>query len=1149
MEEISIVETTEVEQFLSAINSGSVQCSVVSDSELFFLAGHPSPLYYNFDTHETKEFSRISSAPSTCIDVAKSGELIAVGHSDGSVSFWSKTGKFSLLAKHQKLHNDPIVDIKFDNNGNVLYVGDESGLVTGLCVREALGFVNIKEVPVYQSNDKISNLIISQSNENDFQVGFIVFDNYYILFNPNLEGNFNFKESNKFEEKIKLELYPYDKLYSLTIIHGSKIEIKQITKNCNTLSILEETDTGCGDIILLIHLSKSLIFYFTTDGYACLINSYGKILLQNNTQKLHEFGIQNLHLYNNKIIFTSNIVGIISFLPWDQMIKKIADDGNYIQSLNYLAEIYLGLNDCFLSIPSNLSIRNKKILILAKQIYNEFFIKVINNKDTIFENIENIIYSVISMRLCKFFIKDIYQIFEDNSCSDIFFESLFKSTGKDFIKFCYDEFFDKFIDYYKQQNKIEEVENILLGYNYPRNVSSRIFPIVIKHDLFRLIFLLCPKEASNYILLCQIYFEKGKLLNFIQEIFNNVKQDIVSFEKKAIFIWLMIPDNKGIFQRLKYFFSKDSTFCFEFLKEIKEYLPIKFSEKDKLTIENVFEAILQILEDESYDIAKPYLDLFLPIFSNLKYSNIQIYSIQHLCTWIFTSNTPTSIRESVLKILIQKYPNIFSKNCLIQLCEKEGFIDFILDYYLPQKSYDKIISAMLTYEGYRATIFDFIEERINIAFEQIFIGIFANVSILLLLNPEKLVSIIQKYYSTSHFKIVEILPPPQKLIYLNTLLETIGQSDIDPKWLILIFQLQIQYSPSNAYTFLSKHIDEIDIDEAEKISIKANRIDCEVQIKIFKHKYFEAVSKIGKQIEDVLLELIESPTRIPITSIDELTNIDELTKPIEVITSSIELLKCITTEQSNSWQNVFLKFQFPLYHAMEKSKIETHIEEKSSIFNTITLIFCYFVISSLNYISIQHLLTILSIHFCVCIKPKDYLYILQTIINRMNYQKDICNSLDELLIYDTIKLIKKYYQEKSKGILVTTNRCCVCNEIITKSSSSITIFSCGHFCHNSPCLIDSNKCPICSKLATQEQHTYEQKYSQTISTRKVQQLIRRMDHSLKQNFNNTSQREKATNMLYFKKRDNNRSTGKNKSCLLLSLDEQIEQVNIQFSSE
>ena len=57
-----------------------------------------------------------------------------------------------------------------------------------------------------------------------------------------------------------------------------------------------------------------------------------------------------------------------------------------------------------------------------------------------------------------------------------------------------------------------------------------------------------------------------------------------------------------------------------------------------------------------------------------------------------------------------------------------------------------------------------------------------------------------------------------------------------------------------------------------------------------------------------------------------------------------------------------------------------------------------------------------------------------------------------------------------------------------------------------------------------------------------------MDHSLKRNFNNAFQEGKATNMIYFKKRNDMGTANKNKSCLLLSLDEPIEQINLQFPS-
>ena len=105
-------------------------------------------------------------------------------------------------------------------------------------------------------------------------------------------------------------------------------------------------------------------------------------------------------------------------------------------------------------------------------------------------------------------------------------------------------------------------------------------------------------------------------------------------------------------------FSKDWNLGLDVLKQIKDYFPIKFSKTEKLKIENVVEAILQILDSETYIIAKPYLDFLLPIFQNIKLSHFSLFSLKHIFTCVFNSESPNQIRSSVLKILIQKYHNI-----------------------------------------------------------------------------------------------------------------------------------------------------------------------------------------------------------------------------------------------------------------------------------------------------------------------------------------------------------------------------------------------------------------------------------------------------------------------------------------------------------
>jgi len=462
-----------------------------------------------------------------------------------------------------------------------------------------------------------------------------------------------------------------------------------------------------------------------------------------------------------------------------------------------------------------------------------------------------------------------------------------------------------------------------------------------------------------------------------------------------------------------------------------------------------------------------------------------------------------------LDLVTSTYPNILPNDKLAQWCENAGFIHAIERYYIAQKSYNKIIASLIVHEESRSIVFDFIEEHVSDT-EEMRVALISHIRPLLFINPSRIITIINRYFSSFHGEFIKQLQPQDKLLYYTTLISVAGNASMTTEWYMDAFSLMLLYDPLNSANFLREHINEMDTIKAEKLSINANRIDCQVQIKIINQQYKEAAEQIGHEIERTLIDFVQSDSQVAPTSIDELLDIKELQVPMDAIRLAINLLETNSADKDNQmqWQRVYFYFQFPLYLAGKA---------KQNIKSTTTLMFTYFVVSSLSSITAHHAFCILSIHFSG-LDMLQYREILTKIFSRINYEKNLYHGLEEMLILDCIELIEKVYVESTKGILNSSTRCSFCQKPLQKTGRPFIMFPCGHCYHtDSECLNGSTQCRLCAGQTFTTPSTVHDTTTQKLSTRRVQQLLRRMDFALKKNFGDSKAISKSQNSVFFAK--------------------------------
>jgi hypothetical protein len=197
------------------------------------------------------------------------------------------------------------------------------------------------------------------------------------------------------------------------------------------------------------------------------------------------------------------------------------------------------------------------------------------------------------------------------------------------------------------------------------------------------------------------------------------------------------------------------------------------------------------------------------------------------------------------------------------------------------------------------------------------------------------------------------------------------------------------------------------------------------------------------------------------------------------------------------WQRIFLFFQFPVFRSARKAP---------NIKQAVTLMFSYFLVSSLTAIPANHAFSILAVHFGNLARDQ-YRDILANAFARIDYQRNLFSGIEKLSVIDTIGLVQKAYRKETGGVKCASSPiCCTCREPFSKGGEPFNLFPCGHTFHakKSEECGSLEKCSICSTRREVIAAAPAVVGAQLMTARRLQLVTRRMEFALRKNFGEDS---------------------------------------------
>jgi hypothetical protein len=1062
-----------------------------------FISDLGQPLVFSLDTRSAIPHGQAPKSKSfgtaSCIDISDDGTYVVTGHDDGSVVIWEIGSTSGRVQSHQKLHTSPVTHVTFNETSNSFYIGDSTGLVTFVTFTRGLLSISFTEKLIFEGQLPVQSLIVSRSH-GPFPLGLIAYPTKYVVFDPTLIQTGFFKGSKseciafhsaEFHDPPCIDLIPRHADYFLAVASGARSSLIQIRAPASQIDLLDHDTGDLGLVRTAKLLSPSLIFLVGANGTVQLLSTAGDVIARDASSSDTISQVRTILTHAEQIfIVTGNSLQTISFTAWHEIISSVAAAGDWHNAFRLLTEVRLGFNVDLIGVPSNPSARKRAVEALGQKIFADYCTAILANPESDRRKaVADCAMMALTFSTGNFVTDKIYPLFEGAKALDALFGGLFEgSTPAQMAALCTASFIGKYIQFAGAARDRQAIEEKLSRLTYSEGDIPQILEIAVANDFLQLAKHILLDLLAKPVVACELFLARDRLWDLVGPIFED--EDLQKF-RRPIAVWLLCPQD-GNFSRLARIFANPEK-TLALLQTMVALLPIKVSFTTSLRIEHVFDAVLRVLAASPYERVAPFLDFFFDP-NRMRRVAFSGASLRHIVQWLFTSSAAPSVREPILNSLIEKYPKVLPESQFAQWCESAGFIGALERFYLPQKQYSRIVaSRLLSAEGQEG-VFDFLENHIEDA-QEVKVAFLGHIVALLLINPARTFQFVNRHYPQELGSVLELLKPQLQLVFLKHWLD--NQGGLEPHHLQLHFNLMLLYDPLNASHFLSEHISNLDISKAEVECEKTGRIDCLIAIKMYNQQNREAVDQIGREIERTLLDFIQSDFSEMPATIDQLSDMVALREPMETIRIAIKLLESTKKHSDNAmqWQRVYMFFQFPMYLAGKKP---------ANIKRAVTLMFALFVVTSLNTMEAYHAFLILSIHFSATEKDQFH-EILANIFSRLDYERNLYGTVESMLTHDCVELAERAFLKETRGFQSeAAPKCAVCQQPFSRMSDPFLIFPCGHCVHKGGQCGGSDHCPQCAgnpQSAKVDLSAGEQK----LTTRRVQQMMRKMEFALRSN--------------------------------------------------
>jgi WD40 repeat protein len=1095
-----------------------VSCTVLKgcvkiDNVYAFITNLPAPFIFDINRQNILQFSTSDApkSPMTCVALSPDKQFLAVGYSDGSIAYWSVNERKVIRSiVKSKIHKTPITAISFGYKNDTIFAGDSDGRLTyNVFYKRIVMTYNQEEITQF-ANEPVTNIKVSLGLYGAPKIGFVSTPHSLVAFDQDaaVKGDRAIFRRIPFDSAICFDMIVRDKTIHTAVGGDGFVRLIRWIASPNGEvkdNVFWTYDIPNEKVSYTFLLSSVITCAITVTGRLMLLTKSSELIGSSTFDLWPEMQNRKSPIFpdgDNLMFINLKMPAIIKFTDWKKKVKYFMRDTefnqkNYEAAFGILVEIQIGSSITSIGLSPNKTTRRLEVAKVAKEISKKYISEIINQPN-LAENLAFLVAYTNSLNISREIVTFALPLFKDAGKLEEFFDGIFyqHSSGRregspssECGQYVTTELASEFFQYAESKGILAQAEDTIASLRLDQSQEKSLLELAREKNMITLQKKILTVFYKNHVLPAQIYYKAGRLAEYCKEVFSLPKR--FEIPKKTVALWLMTP-TKGNFERLSNLIHSSMQDSDYFVTQILSLCPISYSPTQSLTIGDVVDAVLRVINEDSYESVRTLISIILPII----YSNKLVYSgasLKNVIMWILAEVEHANTREYLLSIIVSNYPDLIKNDVIERICQLCGFVDLAKKIFLPKKEYTLFFKTCISNPIHQMEIFRIIEE--NHGDKEILLAINDNISSLLKIDSRETVRILKAYFNDMLATLKTSLKGIDRVTLLSALYNSRTSSEtFDDEFLIDLFEGKCIQSKRTAISFLRSIIynDTFDKDKALKIAEKYNVIDCIIEIHLHNDNKLKAFELIGKEIESSLLEFIESDFNTKVEGIDHLNELPEIDRALSAIQCAINLLLQFTEEKESRkrWVETYLAFQFPLYHVKSASN--------GNIKSAITYLFTYFVVSSLNHISSTLVFACLSIYFCA-IEPIQYRKILNAIFSRLDYQVMLNSCVEEMLVDDCINLSDKALQTLSRGYQTDfVPTCAVCNQPIKKSYDIFQVFPCGHCIHENDVCGHHERCIICTGTGI----AVKTVDSGAVTKRNFRNLMKRFDFAVTNSYEN-----------------------------------------------
>ncbi|OHT06641.1 hypothetical protein TRFO_25249 [Tritrichomonas foetus] len=684
----------------------TLTASSSNQSFMCFIADYPLPFLapWGSNVFETiGPLAKCTEIPS-CFSIAYDSSFLVTGYLSGNIFIFNPKNK-SFLKQIIRAGKDdvsvaPITQVTFAQDYNSIVACDRIGNIfqftrfTSLTPKETCLFAGRMPLKnVFMPSTESSYLIYSENNS--VNILDIRTQEYTDIASSPLG------ESIRFDAKVNT-----DGSTLVIIWNGTSFSMYKISSYTKIITLFEHSfDIKIKEAIIRKNYVVSIIF---TDGSIDLvIGSTHPRIERYYTPELKKI-IRIYHVWTKShetlFMLTPKSMFRIKFIEWAERLRKLFVSNDWNLCFSMAEGIYTGNNLQVFGIDPDTSTRCSLLQKEMLGIYSDALDGAGNDTDLIAQ----IFDSAVVCDLPQFITETAYQRFqEEDDRIMVFYDTIFGKMKRNITSFIPFSFYKDYVTRAKAMERDEAAIQLIIKRGIPLQYGSQLLRLAFKCDSAEFLLTLWTQCFEDFVSPCIYLLHNEKLIDYMSDIFITEKYKLLKVHRQLLTLWFCTSTN-GAYSRLLLLLSKNWDLAPKFAQAFVDLLPIELRNGTTFGYPAICDAILRTCSC-CPDKSLKTIDVIGEHIVNCQIK-IPHSCISFLITWAFeTKISRTSVRESVIMLIHDQYPDLIKYPEIIDYCEAAGFARIANEIYLPSRNYDRVIQTMALSEEFRPRIFLYIQ--------------------------------------------------------------------------------------------------------------------------------------------------------------------------------------------------------------------------------------------------------------------------------------------------------------------------------------------------------------------------------------------------------------------------------------------------------